>query len=390
MVNGNVERFTIAGNYVHDVNNIGIDVIGGETGINPLYGTRAGVVRGNRVERARSSYGGGFGAGLYVDGGRDLLLEANVITECDLGLEVGAENAGWNATGVVVRGNLVARNDKAGIVFGGYDATVGRVRFCEFVNNTCYQNDTTGQFLGELWIQWASDNVVRNNIFYATSQNVLLYSENGNVNNALEYNLYFSPGGANGSAWVWRSQSYGTFQGYRNGSGQDAHSRFAQPAFADADAGDFGLLEDSPAIDAAAPEDQEDALDLAGYPRWLDGDLDGALRTDVGAREYGPATLAVSGAFTPGGTVTVEVSGRTGLALTLYAGFPGSTLLPAFGYLAVDLARPHDAAPYGTIPATRTATIPARIPVGTALVVQALAAAGPAGALSNPVSFAVE
>ena len=59
-----------------------------------------------------------------------------------------------------------------------------------FLNNTCYGNDTLGVGLGELWIQYAENNVVRNNIFFAAGQNVLLYSEPGNVGNTLDYNRF--------------------------------------------------------------------------------------------------------------------------------------------------------------------------------------------------------
>jgi hypothetical protein len=58
-LNGNVDGFVVSDNYVHDVDNIGIDCIGGETDLQPddTKVCRNGVIRGNRVERARSSYG---------------------------------------------------------------------------------------------------------------------------------------------------------------------------------------------------------------------------------------------------------------------------------------------------------------------------------------------
>jgi hypothetical protein len=143
-LNGNVDGFVVSDNVVRDVNNIAIDFIGGETDIqpDPTKVVRNGVVRGNRVERARSSYGGGFAAGIYVDGARDIVIENNVVTESDLGMEIGAENPGQVTTGIVVRNNVLYRNDKVGLVFGGYAAGVGRVRDSEFRNNTTFENDT--------------------------------------------------------------------------------------------------------------------------------------------------------------------------------------------------------------------------------------------------------
>ncbi len=193
-LNGNVTDFEVTSNTVRDVNSIGIDFIGGETDIqpNPTLVARNGLVRGNTVTRANANYGGGFGAGIYVDGGRDIVIENNVSTENDLGIEIGAENAGTVTSGIIVRNNLVYANEKVGIVFGGFQASVGRVRDCLFLNNSLFGNDTLGEGLGELWIQYAEDNLIRNNILYGTDQNVLIYSENGNVNNALDYNLFFS------------------------------------------------------------------------------------------------------------------------------------------------------------------------------------------------------
>ena len=195
-LNGNVTDFEVTNNIVRDVNNIGIDFIGGETDIqpDPNLVARNGVCRGNRVYRANEQ-GGGYAGGIYVDGARDIVIENNIVAESDLGIEMGAENPGIDAQNIVVRNNLLYGNEKVCIVFGGYRSSVGRVTNSSFLNNTCYKNDVLGEGFGELWIQFASDNVVRNNIFYSTSQNVLVYSENGNVDNMLDYNLFFTEDG---------------------------------------------------------------------------------------------------------------------------------------------------------------------------------------------------
>lgn len=113
-LNGNVQGFAVTNNVVRDVDNIGIDFIGGETDIqpDPTKVARDGVCRGNTVMRARSRYGGGFAGGIYVDGGRDIVIENNVVTESDLGIEIGAENTGIVTRGITVRNNVVFRNDK--------------------------------------------------------------------------------------------------------------------------------------------------------------------------------------------------------------------------------------------------------------------------------------
>jgi len=282
-LNGNVELFEVTNNIVRDVNNIGIDFIGGETELqpDPTKVARNGVCRGNQVYRARSSYGGGFAGGIYVDGGRDIIIERNIVSESDLGLEIGAENDGILVTGIVVRDNILFRNDKAGLAFGGFDASVGRVKNSSFLNNTVYQNDVLGEGLGELWIQFAEDNIIRNNIFHSTSQNVLLYSENGNVNNALNYNLWFTDAGPANATFVWQGTIYNSFAAYQAGSGQDASSLFANPQFVDAGAADFHVVATSPAVNTGDPGfvPGPGETDIDAAPRVSGG------RVDIGADE---------------------------------------------------------------------------------------------------------
>jgi cysteine-rich repeat protein len=282
-LNGNVDGFTVTNNVVRDVNNIGIDAIGGERDIQPDQNlvARNGVVRGNQVIRARSSYGGGFAGGIYIDGGRAIVVENNLVTQSDLGLEVGSENAGVVASAVTVRNNLLIANEKAGLVFGGYAASVGRVRDSRFTGNTCYHNDTLGAGFGELWIQYAENNVVENNLFYATAQNLLLQSDAGNTGNTIDYNLWFADAGAAAGRFVWNGTEYPGFAAYRAATGQDAHSLFADPVLANPGGGDFHLSGSSPAIDAGDPAFVADPneTDLDGGARVL------GPRVDIGADE---------------------------------------------------------------------------------------------------------
>jgi hypothetical protein len=281
-LNGNVTDFEVTHNTVRDVNNIGIDFIGGETDIqpDPTLVARNGVCRGNRVYRANEQ-GGGYAGGIYVDGARNIFIENNIVAESDLGIEVGAENPGTDAQNIVVRNNLLHGNLRACIAFGGYRASVGRVTGSSFLNNTCYKNDVLGEGVGELWIQYASQNQVRNNLFYSTSQNVLLYSEDGNLDNTLDYNLFFTEAGAAAAAFTWRGTHYLGFDAYRSGSGQDAHSLLADPRLLLPESLDFHLGALSPAIDAGDPGRvvAPGETDLDAEPR-----LSGA-RVDIGVDE---------------------------------------------------------------------------------------------------------
>jgi len=279
-LNGNVEQFEVTRNLIEDVNNIGIDFIGGEDWLSSKF-ARNGRCAWNRVYRANASYEDGYAAGIYVDGGSDIIIENNTVSGCDLGIEVGAENAGVLTSGVTVRNNIVYKNNKTGIVFGGYDVTTGRVKNCSFTGNTCYDNDVLNTGHGELWIQYAEDNDVRNNIFYANDQNLLLYSENGNINNTIDYNLWNTGAGEGSANFVWNGTLYGSFAAYQSATGQDSHSAFGNPLFVNAAAADFHISGTSPAVDLGDPaySPAEDETDMDGQTR-----LNGS-RVDAGADE---------------------------------------------------------------------------------------------------------
>lgn len=233
-LNGNVTGFRLLNNTVRDVNNIGICMIGGEAWLNgdPTKVTRNGVCRGNRVSRIRSNYGDGYAAGIYVDGGSNIVVEDNVVTGCNLGIEVGAENKGTVTRNITVRNNRIWLNQKAGIVFGGYDAKTGRVQDCIFESNICYHNDTHEDRNGELWIQWASNNTVKRNIFWAGSEGMLMQSVAGAKDNILDENIWFTEAGPDEANFTWMDHEITGFDTYRKLSGQDQNSRFEKAAIA--------------------------------------------------------------------------------------------------------------------------------------------------------------
>ncbi len=281
-LNGNVTSFEVTDNVVRDVNNIGIDAIGGERDIqsDPALVARSGVIRGNRVERARSRYGGGFAAGIYVDGGRDIVVENNTVTECDIGIEVGAENPGITARGIVVRNNVVFRNEKAGIGFGGYAADRGRVEDSRFEHNTVFENDTLGRGFGELWIQHGTRNRVEHNVFAALPGRRLLNDDVADAGNAIDWNLWWAPDAAASARFVWGGSVFLGYDAWRAASGKDGNGQFAAPGFV-APPEDVRLAGDSAALDAGNPAFTPDATER---------DLDGGLRvsgarTDLGADE---------------------------------------------------------------------------------------------------------
>ena len=230
-LNGNVTDFQVTNNVVHDVNNIGIDFIGGEswTSGDADKVARNGLCKGNKVYRCRANYEDGYAAGIYVDGGRDIVLEDNIVTQCDLGIEVGAENKGSVASGIVVRNNFVFLNDKAGLVFGGYEKSAGRVKKSKFTGNVCYRNNRhKDDNNGELWIQWASDNEVTGNTFVVNGSDSPLAQvvDGGAEGNRVDGNRYYTDAGAEDAFFIWKGEDVNGFAQWRKDSGMDRASVF--------------------------------------------------------------------------------------------------------------------------------------------------------------------
>jgi hypothetical protein len=315
VVNGNVKDFLIEGNRVHDTNNIGIDVIGFEgTAPDPTVDqARDGIVRGNRVWNVDSygnpAYGNDRSAdGIYVDGGRDILVEHNEIHDVNIGIELASEHAGRSTRNVTARNNLVVDSTSIGIAIGGYDRRRGSTEDCVIVNNTVVNTDGV-----ELLVQFDTrDNVIANNVLVAGARH--LFVENAyeeNVGNTVDHNLYFSVDGDSGGVWTWKGIDYDDFDRWRSRSGNDRHSRFADPRFVDPAADDFSLRAGSPAIDAGAFLAASGATDIGGHPRAQAGGI------DVGAFEAAAAppspTPSISEPVTYAGDITwVDVSNGWG------------------------------------------------------------------------------
>ena len=229
-LNGNVSNFVVSNNKVHDCNNIGIDFIGGEDWVtqHPDAVTRDGICKGNLVYRCRSTYGGGYAAGIYVDGGRNIVIEENIISECDLGIEIGAENKGTTTTGITVKNNIIFHNDKAGLVFGGYEKDVGRVEKCTFTGNTCYENARHKKdHNGEIWIQWATGNeVTGNTIVSSPSAPVISVDVGGVTGNTVDTNKLYTATGETMAFFLWGGEDVEGLAAWRTVSKMDAQSVF--------------------------------------------------------------------------------------------------------------------------------------------------------------------
>lgn len=279
VVNGNVRDFSIRGNDVRDVNNIAIDAIGGEgiCGDASVDAARNGTIAANTIARVRSRYEDGYAAGIYVDGGRDIVVERNCVSQSDLGIEIGAENPGTVTRNVTVKNNLLLRNDKAGLAIGGYDADRGRVVDSIVRNNTFFQNDQAHAGNGELWVQYANDCSFMNNAIVANAQALVVNVVAPTSGNRFDFNI-FSTTSASVATFSWRGkeQSFATWQK----AGRDATSRVTDPKFADYANDDFRPATGSSLVDAGDPATSlsNGELDLLGSDRKRDA-------IDVGAIE---------------------------------------------------------------------------------------------------------
>ena len=320
-LNGNVTNFTVVNNSIHHCNNIAIDVIGFEgTNSNPaLDRARSGRIAGNTITAIDSSlnpaYGGSFSsgggelaaAGIYVDGGTNVVIERNHIAGCNYGIELASEAANGRTDFINVRNNLIRHNHLAGITLGGYDENRGVTENCAVTNNTLYQNDTTTSYCGQIQFQFfARKNTFKNNIIWAsTSKQIIVHypgsdtasneDKEFSTDNLFAYNLYYATGGtsANLSFEVFSNGSFRSYTGVsawqKSGlSGSDTGSGVANPKFAisapttSAKIADFKLLTGSPAINTASPSTTPVAgeLDLSGGARLSGG------RMDRGAEEF--------------------------------------------------------------------------------------------------------
>jgi hypothetical protein len=286
VVNGNVTHFRITHNTVHDNNNIGIDVIGFErTAPDPAVDqARDGVVSNNLVYNIHSKGNPAYGNdensdGIYVDGGAHILIEKNIMHDVDFGIELASEHKNRVTGYVIARNNLIYHAHTAGVSIGGYDPQRGHTEHCTVVNNTLFENDTSGTGSGEFQMQYnMADNVFENNIVYAGPRCLMTVNksplEHGQVPVTIDHNLYYCASGATASAWGETSGPLKGFDSYVQSTKNDLHSRFLDPRFVKATE-NFHLQSGSPAIGAGVINDLPvGELDLAGAPRVKSGKID--------------------------------------------------------------------------------------------------------------------
>jgi hypothetical protein len=308
VVNGNVDGWRISHNDIHDNNNIGIDAIGYEPTLSGAdrytirNRARNGVIADNTVRNIISRgnptyYEDGSWCncadGIYIDGGTSIRVERNRVLDSDIGIEVAAENARGSADHVVVADNFVSGSGYVGIATGGYcngdeacgGEQTGRSHDNTFVNNTLYGNNTLADGSPEVLVQYyAYRNTFTNNVVHATGDaravvGTVPGAERDGLSTPLraDHNLYWVTGGQPRRATFGSvGRTYPGFNAYRQATGQDRHSRFANPRLVDPAAADLHLRRSSPAVDTGArvPASLVGRFDIDHGPRVVGRGID--------------------------------------------------------------------------------------------------------------------
>ena len=293
---GNVQYFVEAQNTIHDANNICIDDIGFE-GVSPNAATdqaRDGWVFQNTMSGCTSTsnpvYHNQVGAdGYYCDGCTRVIVERNLIHDSDIS-EMASEHSGHVSSYVIFRNNIIYHALYVGLSIGGYSKNVGGTDHCVIVNNSLWDDGTFGNSgLGEFQVQYYStNNTVENNIFdgYTLSSKYLLYDFTSSEPSpaVLDYNGYYNTAGAAGALFDWQGKSITGFTSYASASGQEAHSKFADPLYVNVATApyNFDLSSGSPALNAGTNLGVNivGVLDYAGNPR-----VNSSGQINVGAYE---------------------------------------------------------------------------------------------------------
>ncbi len=214
-VTGNVNGFTIQGNFVFDIANIGIDVAGNYTNTgapSAVNQARNGTIIGNEVYDCMSRIANS--SGIYLDGSINCVVEKNEVYNCGVGISVGGEQpigAGASALGGhIVKNNLIYNNVITGAYIGTNIAGNAIVN-TKIFNNTFYKNrtgaivngvdsvgtETVAQaasiFGGEVQLQNSNGVTFKNNILYATNGKKIMVALSGfTVTNFVSnYNLFY-------------------------------------------------------------------------------------------------------------------------------------------------------------------------------------------------------
>ena len=259
-INGNINGFKVIDNYVHDNNNIGIDVIGYEDDVCSTCSdennrARNGIIRNNRSINNSTNlalgifnnnpwYEGSDGSagGFYVDGGHHILFEGNYASQNDLGFEFASEHAGKASNDILMVNNFIYNNREVGLTLGGYSSNPtksggGDATDIMVYNNSFYKNAGWGSEIA--FSYRVKDTILVNNIIYGegnVSENFSTESDNQSKNITWGNNVW----------WAEDVSNREDIQG---------DAIVEDPFYRDASNGSLDINTSSPAVDVAEEQD---------------------------------------------------------------------------------------------------------------------------------------
>lgn len=261
-VNGYVDGFVISKNKIYNGENIGIDAAGGYSanGVPEHNYARNGIISDNEVYNINGTSGPipayqqvNGAIGIYVDGGRSIIVERNKVYDSGRGIGIVSETDNYPTENCTVRNNFVYNNSLSGIYLGGYVRyTTGGTINCVVVNNTLYCNNKnlgySNEIEGEIRLtENCTNNVIKNNILFARQNRGVFINKQtkSGSNNSVDYNLYYSP---IINKWVWDGVIYTNFDDWQSACKGDASSiKGSDPQFINAETPDIHILSTSPA-----------------------------------------------------------------------------------------------------------------------------------------------
>jgi Secretion system C-terminal sorting domain len=316
-ITGNVNGFTVQGNYIFNIANIGIDAAGNYSTGAPsnVNQARNGVIISNQIYNCMSRIANS--AGIYLDGSVNCRVEKNEVYQCGVGISVGGEQPlGIGATplgGHVINNNEIYNNVIAG-AFIGTNLASNSITNTKIFNNTFYKNRTgaiingvdsvdtktvtqaSDTFGGEVHLQNLNGVIFKNNILNASdSKKAILASSGYTVSNFVSnYNLFFRAGSLtplisltgisfNGSSI---KLDYSPTQ-FAAAKGLDVNSVTGDPLFVNSSIFDFYLQSTSPARnkgDLTYDNNASGITDKGFSTRRREG------RVDIGCLEYQTGT----------------------------------------------------------------------------------------------------
>ncbi|MEX1187802.1 MAG: right-handed parallel beta-helix repeat-containing protein [Bacteroidia bacterium] len=282
---GNVFDFLIEQNLIYNLTNIGIDIAGHYSWAFPPEGdqnlnqARSGRIRNNEIFNCRRINPGNEPAAIYVDGGKDVIIDNNTVYQNGTGISAGCENPDFSAENVTITHNLILSNDKFGTVFG---ANAGVLENSVCRNNTYFNNGILLDNSGSISLQKSNNSSIRNNIIYISSEDYFGLSMFGFLVNNLEidHNLFYSPDGNTARVFAYNPAA--------GSSETDEDPIFIDPLLQSIDLVDLNLhlTSSSPAIDAGSQN-----IALIPDERDMDGTLVSVSGIDIGAYSWDSPTL---------------------------------------------------------------------------------------------------